>query len=457
MVGNRTGKQSGCPCCSGRKVSVTNSLSSLFPEVAAQWHPYKNNQVTPDQVVAMSHHRRWWICPEGLDHEWQTSVSNRTGVNKTGCPSCAGYKVSVTNSLSSLFPMIATQWHPTKNIGVRPEEVLAGTLKKYWWICPEGPDHEWQASVIHRTLQGVGCLCCSGRKASVTNSIWSLFPKVALQWHSDKNHEVTPDQVVYGSNKKYWWICPKGPDHEWQAQPVSRTMNKQGCPCCAGLKVSVTDSLSFISPEVAAQWHPQMNTGLTPDKIVAWSNRNVWWKCQNGADHEWRASPNNRIGVNKTGCPYCRLAPRSQQEIYLAFELLLFFDFEIDDHKETADGHLYDCDIIIRKHGLIIEFDGGYFHRGKEQTDIDKTVALKSQGWTVIRVRECPLNTLSPQDISIPERADMKTVSNAVLLKIQEISDTPIGGIDQYLKLTDRQNHRASEAFSRKALKARRT
>ena len=34
----------------GKKVSVTNSLRTLAPEVAAQWHPIKNKHLTPGEV-----------------------------------------------------------------------------------------------------------------------------------------------------------------------------------------------------------------------------------------------------------------------------------------------------------------------------------------------------------------------------------------------------------------------
>src|SRR5262249_45365491 len=80
---------SGCPFCAGNKVSVTNSLAALFPEIAAEWHPTKNGNLTPDHIVAGSALKVWWQCYNRLDHEWQTAVGHRTqkqGVK--GCPFC---------------------------------------------------------------------------------------------------------------------------------------------------------------------------------------------------------------------------------------------------------------------------------------------------------------------------------------------------------------------------------
>ena len=48
------------------------------------------------------------------------------------------------------FPDLVTQWHRTKNGAVTPDKVVAGSGKKYWWKCPEGSDHEWEATVNNR-------------------------------------------------------------------------------------------------------------------------------------------------------------------------------------------------------------------------------------------------------------------------------------------------------------------
>ena len=49
-------------------------------------------------------------------------------------------------------------------------------------------------------------------------------PDVAAQWNPERNGEITASQIVAGSHKKYWWECPEGPDHEWQAAPGDRTV-----------------------------------------------------------------------------------------------------------------------------------------------------------------------------------------------------------------------------------------
>ena len=300
-VVSRTNQGSGCPFCAGKQVSDTNSLATQYPEIAAEWHPTRNGDLTPADVVAGSDKKVWWKCPNGPDHEWQVSVDNRS--RGKGCPFCAGLKVSVTNSLAAQNPDIAKQWHPTKN-DKTPAEVVAGSAKKYWWKCPEGPDHEWEATVDKRTYQGSGCPFCAGRQVSDTNSLATQYPEIAAQWHPTKNDK-TPAEVVAGSSVRYWWICPEGQDHEWEASLSSRTSLGSGCPFCVGQKVSVTNSLATQYPEIAAQWHPTKND-KTPAEVVAGSGKKYWWKCPEGPDHEWEATVDNRT-ANDTGCPFCNM------------------------------------------------------------------------------------------------------------------------------------------------------
>lgn len=68
------------------RCSYCNSLGVNFPEVAKEWHPVKNGQLTPyDVSKKTSRIKVWWKCEIG--HEWQSYVVNRTnGLNR--CPMC---------------------------------------------------------------------------------------------------------------------------------------------------------------------------------------------------------------------------------------------------------------------------------------------------------------------------------------------------------------------------------
>ena len=41
-------------------MNVFESLRDKFPELAQEWHPYKNESLTPDNTAAYSNKRVWW-------------------------------------------------------------------------------------------------------------------------------------------------------------------------------------------------------------------------------------------------------------------------------------------------------------------------------------------------------------------------------------------------------------
>lgn len=86
----------------------------------------------------------------------------RTSRN-TGCPYCTNRKVLPGfNDLKTVEPLVAAQWHPTKNAPREPDQVLPGSNKKVWWRCTDG--HEWKAVVYSRTgAKKCGCPVCAGR------------------------------------------------------------------------------------------------------------------------------------------------------------------------------------------------------------------------------------------------------------------------------------------------------
>jgi len=121
-------------------------------------------------------------------------------------------------------------------------------------------------------------------------------PELAKQWHPTKNGDLTPYDVTKGMNKKVWWKCDKGIDHEWDTSPNKRALVGRGCPICSNQKVVLSNCLSTTHPEIAKEWHPTKNGKTTTYDIVAGSNKTFWWKCNKGDDHEWKNSSNARTG-----------------------------------------------------------------------------------------------------------------------------------------------------------------
>ena len=161
-------------------------------------------------------------------------------------------KVSVAGKTLADFPDLVKQIDRKKQPDLNPKNMTAGSHKRVWWRCPEGPDHEWSTKLQARTSQGYNCPFCppSPKKVSVTNSLQTKYPEISKEWHPTKNGDLKPKDIISGSHVLFWWKCDKGPDHEWRANPGNRTGRKSNCPCCAGKKVSVTNSLASLFPDI---------------------------------------------------------------------------------------------------------------------------------------------------------------------------------------------------------------
>lgn len=96
LPGNKVQKTGGnCPYCSSQKLCKETSLGVVNSDLAKEWHPTKNGNITPFDVFANSNQSYWWRCPI-CGHEWRAKCSNRN-IGKRGCPHCA-------NSRSSSVP-----------------------------------------------------------------------------------------------------------------------------------------------------------------------------------------------------------------------------------------------------------------------------------------------------------------------------------------------------------------
>lgn len=287
-------------------------LSRTHPEVAAQWHPFRNDPLGPDDLTYGSSKQVWWLCEVHPSHEWKTSVSNRclkNGVQRCGCPFCSGHRACVTNSLRTHFPSIAAEWHPTLNKGRTPDNVTWGSNRMAWWKCEQG--HEWQSKILWRTTDLSGCPYCANKLACEANALSTLSPDVAEEWHKKKNGKLTPQDVVVGSHHAVWWQCRKDAQHQWNATVRSRTVDGTGCPYCTGRKVTSTNNLATTHPDIADEWHPVKNGTLTPWDVVPGSQKFVWWRCITNRKHVWRAKAVSRTR-SRSGCPVCALKTRRQ-------------------------------------------------------------------------------------------------------------------------------------------------
>lgn len=285
-----------CPYCTNRKVlKGFNDLASQKPELAGEWDYEKNGDLAPADVIVTSSRKVWWKCSEG--HSWKTIVLVRSSYG-CGCPYCTNRKILAGyNDLATLKPELLSEWDYERNTEITPQEIGTGSDIRVWWKCGKG--HRWQTSVVNRAgISCTGCPYCVNRKVMVgDNDLGTSSPELLLEWDYEKNVDISPDDVTYGSSRVVWWKCKN--EHRWEAPVYAR--KGSGCPYCANVKVwpGYNDVASQLS-DIIDEWDYEKNSGMLPEEILAVSTKKVWWKCSAG--HSWKMSPAQR--KRGVGCPF---------------------------------------------------------------------------------------------------------------------------------------------------------
>ena len=271
-----------------------------FPELLAEWDYDKNNQIFlyPDKTTHGSKQKPWWKC--SLGHTYEATVHHR--LEGKNCPYCANRKVfSGFNDLQTRYPEIAAEWHVSKNAPLLPTDIVGGSHKVVWWLCPQ--KHEYEMSVLSRT-QGQKCpVCAAKRVIKGMNDLATTHPHFLEEWCWEKNEQLllSPYSLTFGSTKKVWWRCKKC-GYEWQVSPNNR--RNTGCPYCAG-KVVVTgkNDLATLYPEIAKKWHPTLNRKY-PYEVAPFSHKKAWWVCEKDARHVFEAVVCH-LTTGAVICPIC--------------------------------------------------------------------------------------------------------------------------------------------------------
>lgn len=265
---------------------ICRSLACTNPPLAKELHPILNNGLRAEDITPGAHRKVWWLCPEG--HEYNATVKNRA-VNESCCPYCACRKVTKSRSLTITHPELAKKFHPTKNGDLTTDKITENYLKDVWWLCDK--EHEWQETVQNCSRQ-------SEENCKVCRSLGYLKPELLDEWHLD--NESSPYEVPANSNEKFKWKCKKC-SHEWVSNVANR-FRGSGCPGCSGAAVTPQTSLMALLPEIANEWDYNLNS-KTPNDYTIGSTQEVHWICHNG--HRYKDSIYGRTKRNR-GCPTCK-------------------------------------------------------------------------------------------------------------------------------------------------------
>ena len=318
------------------------------------WNKNAERGLDPKNITRGSHIYAWWKCKDG--HSYNTMVYCKTSSHATKCPICNGKQIlKGFNDLQTTYPLLATQWHPTKNGNLTPNMVTTYSNKKVWWQCTFG--HEWESTVANR-VNGRDCPICSKEMRTsfpeqailfyfnqVTNvqnrvivcgkeiDVYLPTYKIGIEyngmyWHRDK-HESDDRKVKYLAANGIRIISVHESDvNQIQENKISYIYNQALDWCIVSLfeliginndnvidtkrdrfqiydqYISLKKENSFGEnyPQLVEEWMCEKNGNLTPYMVSQHSNKIVWWKCSK-CGYEWEAMVNSRS--NGSGCVKC--------------------------------------------------------------------------------------------------------------------------------------------------------
>lgn len=198
---NHVHNNRNCPYCAGERVGFSNCLATKNPELAKQWHPTRNGDLTPYNVTYGSNKDIWWQCDKG--HEWKNCICNRSG-RGDGCPYCSGHLPSEEYNLLKDNPELCKEWDYKKN-KKSPKDYTPKSTQKVWWICKEC-EHKWKAGICDRNSRNSGCPKCNKSKGErrITKRLEdNNFIRITQKEYDKLNNLDKNNNIYYIPQKKY--------------------------------------------------------------------------------------------------------------------------------------------------------------------------------------------------------------------------------------------------------------
>lgn len=213
-----------------------------------------------------------------------------------------------------------------------------------------------------------------------------------------------PSEISRGSIDKVMWKCKNG--HYWSAIIKSRTAARCGCPYCAFEKGNYKMLVPGIND--LETWCKENNrldlleeysieNELYPNEIAFGNtSKPTKWICRK-CNTEFSNRVENRTLKNQ-GCPACATNGSSVPEMTIYFYLSNYFS----DVKYRTKIYGYEADVFLSKQGLVIDYQGDYWHLNRTDIDARKQQVFEKNGLAFIRI----VQTLS----AVPNGIDNNTI-----------------------------------------------
>lgn len=318
-IHDRTGYMTGCRKCreaerSSRTMKATthkgNNDLLTWCNNHGEYGKYLKNEwtgFTPDgnyyamNAVAKGSSKFFiWRCNR-CDTNWPAKPNSRTGKNKSGCPKC--------NKRSTSYPE-QFFYHSLKCLF--PDAISRGKF--------QGVEYDIMLPSINTYIEYSPTFTHSGKeeddaaKAQLCGENGIRFILILEDSYGKMEHYVHDNEICFTLDYQHKDASLKPIvfhllsilgingivelDYEWIAeQAFLRSHNI----------IAYEDSVEYIFPNLAKEWHPAANGVKAPSMFTPYSPEPISWFCSNcghGQDGKWVVALANR-SFQKSGCPAC--------------------------------------------------------------------------------------------------------------------------------------------------------
>lgn len=260
-----------------------------FPDILATWDKAKNPEDLQPHLLSRVDDARfpngfWWVCQS--HHSYPMSINGR--LKGSRCLVCLNKFVPGENDLLTQYPQLADLWPRGQQWEDRPRNLKKSSRAEVIVLeCKSHPgpfDAKIGGLVRILDLGQAPCFKCRAKMQAAGRSIEFKRPDLAALWDYEKN-DLEPSMVTYGSNVRYWWICPIG-HQSWEASPDEAARGWRMCPCCPGShKLSEgCNDLATTHPQIARRWDYSRNS-VAPNQVKIGVNKKFFFVCENNPEH----------------------------------------------------------------------------------------------------------------------------------------------------------------------------
>lgn len=335
-ISNRESNRRGCPLCANQVVvRGVNDLATKKPELAAEWHPTKNQPLTPYEVSIGTRKKVWWLCP--LGHEYEASILHRG--RGTSCPVChSGRQTSFAEQ--AIFYYAKKHFPDSLNrctdiIGNRMElDIYIPSLRvaieydgAFYHIKKNGKDRE---KTKFKLCRENGITLWRVREDEPNSNLLKCSAPLIIRGNAHKYLDVDSDMVFYadksGNNSNLEENIFHIINCLYKRKTIIASSRENFMPRQIDINITRDEhkireqytqhikskSIASLFPNIAKEWHPTKNGALTPDMYTKGSDFKAFWLCSS-CGNEWRTSISHR--VTGTGCPKCYDKTRKEEHV----------------------------------------------------------------------------------------------------------------------------------------------